>query len=310
MPSSSEKPGQITVLDRVAAIPIVAFSMQQVSSVLANNRYTASSYSTAKDLSASAYNTYAAPLQVRLGPWLASADSYANKAVDAVETRYPYPFKAQPEEMSSFVRERSASVTKMVEETRENANKAIETRITTPAKEAAIGFDQRLTPIVDYFEKTAVTQFNTPAPTETQYQVQRVFELSKNATGQLYGYSHQTVLVQRASKTADAITELAHNAGTRIDALSNRLIGELRDIQTSFASTGAAVQNSTAAALQELSSTTAALRNIISNPDITVNEKVKQLGLEVEWRLRPVFDSLLALAPRRQETANGDAASH
>ncbi|KAF7309864.1 hypothetical protein MIND_00358500 [Mycena indigotica] len=310
MPSSSNseksQAPELTIINRVASIPIVAYTVQQVSATLANNRYTSSPYSAAKDLSASAYN-YAAPLHVRLGPWLVSADNYANKAVDAVETRYPYPFQAKPEEVSSYVRERSASVTKMVGETRENANKAIETRITTPAKEAAYGIDQRLTPLVDYIEKTAVTRLHTSAPTDTQYQVQRVYELSKNVTGQLYDYSHQTVLVQRASQTADSITELAQIAGARVDALSNRLITELRSIQTSLVATGASVQSSAGAASQELNSTIVTLRDILSTPNMPLNEKVNRVGQEVQWRVRPLLDRLLALAPRRQEAANGDA---
>nr|GAT60010.1 predicted protein [Mycena chlorophos] len=302
MPSDNKN---VSVLDRVSSIPLVAYSVQQMSTMLASNRYTATPYSTAKDLSVSAYS-YAAPLQVHLAPLLASADSYANKAVDAVQTRYPYPFEAQPEDVSTYVRERSASVTKIVEDTRESANKAIETRITNPAKEAAIGIDSRLTPIVDYIEKTAAKNLNTPVPAETQYQVQRVYELSKNVTGQLYDYSAHTVLVQRASQTATSITELAQSAGARVDSLSNRLIGELDSIRTSLVATGATVQSHTAAASQELNSTITVLRDILSTPNISVSEKVNRVAQEVQWRVQPLLSRMMP-QQRRQEMANGNA---
>jgi hypothetical protein len=85
--------------------------------------YTRSPYSTAKGLSTTAYK-YAEPLQVRLAPLIIQADGYANKAVDVVQSRYPYPFTAKPEEVAML------------------ASKTIDEKVKTPAYNVAQGIDQ------------------------------------------------------------------------------------------------------------------------------------------------------------------------
>ncbi|KAJ7117692.1 hypothetical protein C8R44DRAFT_626767 [Mycena epipterygia] len=294
--SSSSNASELTIFSRVASIPLIAYSIQQVSSVLATNAYTSTPYSTAKGLSASAYK-YAAPLQPRLGPLnhlIVTADGLANNAVDFVESKYPYPFQAQPEEVASYVRERRQSAVDYVEKGRLNANKTLDEKVKTPAFTAACGLDQRLTPFVDYLENTAVTRLHaSSAPADTQYQYQRVYVLSKNVTGQLYLYSNQTVLVQRASQTADSITALASTANSRIHALSDSLLAELQRLQSSLVSTGASVHHSTTAASHELTATITALRSIVTTPDMPINEKVARVGAEVQGRVRPLLDTML-----------------
>ncbi|KAJ7091529.1 hypothetical protein B0H15DRAFT_778532 [Mycena belliarum] len=308
MPSSSSSSAssnapELTIITRVASIPILAYAIQQVSSTLASNRYTSTPYSTAKGLSASAYK-YSEPLQVRLAPLIDAADGYANKTVDFVQSRYPYPFEAQPEEVASYVRERRQSAVDYVEQSRQTANKTIDEKVRTPAIHVVYGIDQRFTPIVDYLEKTAVTHLNTSsAPADTQHQYQRVYVLSRNVTGQLYDYSHQTVLVQRASQTADSITALASTANGRIHALSDSLLSELQRLQQSLAATGASVQHQTTAASHELGETIASLRTIVTTPDLPLNEKVVRVGAEVQGRVRPILDGLLgARAPAQKQT--------
>jgi hypothetical protein len=112
-----------TILRRVAAIPIISSSLQTINGVLLSNTYTRSPYCTAKDLSTAAYK-YAEPLQIRLAPLIIQADGYANKAVDVVESRYPYPFKAKPEEVATL------------------ASKTIDERVKMPAFNVAQGIDQ------------------------------------------------------------------------------------------------------------------------------------------------------------------------
>ncbi|KAJ6527261.1 hypothetical protein DFH09DRAFT_1045788 [Mycena vulgaris] len=309
MPSSSSKSSapELTILTRVASIPIIAYSIQQLSSTLSTNPYTSSPYSTAKGLSASAYK-YAAPLQVRLAPLIKSTDEYANKAVDVVQSKYPYPFEAKPEDVATYVRERRQSVEDYVSKGRLNANKTIDERVKAPAITAAYGIDQRLTPIVDYLESTAVTRLHAnSAPADTQYQYQRVYVLSKNVTGQLYDYSHQTVLVQRASQTADSITALASSANSRIHALSDSLLAELQRLQTSLVATSASVQHSTAAASHELGDTINALRAIATTPDMPINEKVVRVGAEVHGRVRPLLDGMLSAWTPPASSENGHA---
>lgn len=134
-PSSKENsPPEITVLTRVASIPLISSSLETINGALLNNSYTRTSYSTAKGLSNSAYKL-SEPLQIRLAPFIIHANGYANKAVDVVESRYPYPFKAKPEEVASLVRERKQSAT-------DYANKTLDDKVLTPAYTAAQEIDQ------------------------------------------------------------------------------------------------------------------------------------------------------------------------
>ncbi|KAJ7696442.1 hypothetical protein B0H17DRAFT_929303 [Mycena rosella] len=304
--SSSSSPSstapELTILTRVASIPIIAYSIQQLNSTLSNNPYTSFPYSTTQRLSSSAYK-YSEPLQVRLAPLIKSADGYANAAVDAVQSKYPYPFEAKPEEVATYVRERRQSAVDYVAQGRLNANKTIDEKVRTPAITVACEIDQSFTPIVDYLESTAVTRLHTnSAPADTQYQYQRVYVLSKNVTGQLYDYSNQTLIVQRASQTADSITALASSANSRIHALSDSLLAELQRLQSSLVATGASVHHSTTAASHELGDTITALRTIVLTRDLPLNEKVARVGAEVQGRVRPLLDVLGARTPPVAET--------
>jgi hypothetical protein len=82
---------------------------------------------------------------VRLAPLIVRADGIANKAVDVVESRYPYPFKAKPEDVARLVRERSESAGKYVRERRESAvsvaNKTIDEKVKSPVVHVAQGID-------------------------------------------------------------------------------------------------------------------------------------------------------------------------
>lgn len=120
---------ELTSLYRVASIPLVSSSLDTIHSTLSNS-YLKSPYTTATGLAYSAWG-YTEPLQVRLAPLTTRADGYANKGLDVVESRYPYPFKAKPEEITDYVRER-----------RESVNKTIDERVKSPAYGVAQGIDQ------------------------------------------------------------------------------------------------------------------------------------------------------------------------
>ncbi|KAJ7252486.1 hypothetical protein C8J57DRAFT_1722741 [Mycena rebaudengoi] len=290
MPSSSSSVPEVKIFARVADIPILAYCLRQASDMLSSNRYTAPPYSTAKGLSSTAYN-YTAPYAAPLGPVISYADEYANKAVDLVQRNYPYPFEAKPEDVACYVRERRQSAVDYVSERRLSANKAIDEKVTTPVITVACGLDQRLTPLVNYFESTVTTRLHTQsAPADTKFQYQRVLVLSKNVTGQLYDYSNQTVLVQRASQTADSITALATQVATqansRIHTLSDTLLVQLQNIQQATVS----MQHAT---VTELNATISALRDIASTPDISLNERATRVGAVVQSRARPLLDRLL-----------------
>lgn len=122
-----------TFLTRVASIPLISSSLGAVDQTLSSSPYTRSLYPMAKGLSSAAYK-YTEPLQIRLAPLISRADGYANKAVDVVESRYPYPFKAKPEEVQDYVRERRQSAA-------ESINQSIDENVKSPALQVAAGID-------------------------------------------------------------------------------------------------------------------------------------------------------------------------
>ena len=213
--TTEQQPAQapeVTILARVASIPMISSSLTQLNEVLSSNTYTRSPYAHAKELSTTAYKL-TEPLQAKFAPLIVRADGYANKAVDAVESRYPYPFKAQPEDVVTLVRERRESTTHYVSERVNDVNKAIDARVKTPAFNVAHDIDQvsrppcvhsstitelisqRFAPIVDYFEG-AISRLNTSeagpsTPPDAQYQYQRALALSKTLGDNLYVYSEQ-----------------------------------------------------------------------------------------------------------------------
>lgn len=131
---TSQSPPQLTILTRMASIPLISSSLDTLDSTLSQNAYTRSSYSTAKGLSTSAFR-YTEPIQARLAPLIFRADGLANKAVDVVESRCPYPFKAKPEEVATYVRERRQSAVSV-------ANKALDENVKGHAFHVAQGLDQ------------------------------------------------------------------------------------------------------------------------------------------------------------------------
>ena len=125
---------ELTIISRVAAIPLVASSLSTLHETLTSNAYTNKPYTTATNLSKSALG-YAEPLQQRFAPLLTRADEYANLGLDAVESRYPYPFKAAPEDIVKDLKSRS-------DHAKDLANKTIEERVKSPAANAVAGIDQ------------------------------------------------------------------------------------------------------------------------------------------------------------------------
>jgi hypothetical protein len=125
---------EFTSFYRVAAIPLVSSSLGTIHSTLSSNAYTKSPYSAATGLAHSAWG-YTEPIQVRLAPLTTRADGFANAGLDVVESRYPYPFKAKPEEISTYVWERRESALNA-------ANKTIDEKVKTPAYGVVQGIDQ------------------------------------------------------------------------------------------------------------------------------------------------------------------------
>ncbi|KAF9459671.1 hypothetical protein BDZ94DRAFT_1267751 [Collybia nuda] len=317
--TKENSPPEFTIFSRVAAIPMVSSSFQTIDGALLNNAYTCSPYSAAKGISNAAYKL-SEPLQARLAPLITHADGIANYAVDVVEQKYPYPFKAKPEEVASLVRESRQSAS-------DYAHRTIDEKVKTPAYTVAQGIDERLTPIVDYFQVAVMRIHNSESgpstPPDAKYQYQRALALSKTLKDDIYLYSNdqlkqiqrQSVLVQRATDTAHAITNLASSsitqAQTRIHALSDNMLCELHKLQSTTASISASLQESvhnSASQLQSqippqlqetyhelsnnLSASAAELREIIMKKDMPLQEKVGCVGHEVRERIAPLLEAV------------------
>ncbi|KIL63409.1 hypothetical protein M378DRAFT_127665 [Amanita muscaria Koide BX008] len=321
---------ELTILSRMVSIPLISSSLETINDALSSNAFTRQPYTTAKGLSTTAYR-YTEPLQIRLAPLIERADGFANKAVDVVESRYPYPFKAKPEEVVSLVRERRQSAFDV-------ANKAIDEKIKSPAYNMAQGIDQQFAPIVDYFE-VAVGRLNSsevgsPQPRqEGKFQYQRALALSKSLKEHIFEYSQdqlkqlqaQNVIVQRAMETAQAITQLAsssiNSAQKRVHELSDTMLQELHKLQSSTASLSASLQstattlNDSASHIQHayhdissrLSSTASEFSTIIIDKNLPLPEKASRLGKEVQEQISPLLEtirkSLNEVLPRGKEQA-------
>jgi len=104
---------EITVLHRVASIPLIASSLDQINYILEKSSLTRSPYHAAQAITHTAYN-YSQPIQIRLAPLIIRANDFANKGLDAVESRFPYPFNAKPEEVANYVREKGENLVSSV----------------------------------------------------------------------------------------------------------------------------------------------------------------------------------------------------
>ncbi len=130
---------EFTILNRVVSIPLVNDSLSAMHASLISNPITRSPYSTAQALSSTALR-YSEPFTAKLAPIILRADGYANKGLDVVESRYPYPFTVQGEDIIKALKERS-------DYARDVANKTLDERVRTPAYSAAQGIDQVCTPL-------------------------------------------------------------------------------------------------------------------------------------------------------------------
>ncbi|CAL1698832.1 unnamed protein product [Somion occarium] len=315
MATQTEAPVQaapeITILQRVVSIPLIASSIGAVDSTLSSNAYIRSPYAHAKDISKTALS-YTEPIQKRLAPILVRADEYANKGLDVVESRYPYPFKTPTEDIINDLKGRSDSAKNV-------ANKTIDERVKSPAYNVAQGIDQKFAPIVDYFE-VAVNKVHSASGTPTEhpageapkFQYQRAVALSKDLSADLLNYSTeqinqikaQSVLVQRAADAAQKVSEIASTsygaAQERVHALSDVMLQELQRVQASTAKLPAAVQSSFRDLSASLANTIGELSAILTSSD-PIPDKVHRVRDTVQGRVEPVLE---ASAVRVQEILN------
>jgi len=282
---------------------MISSGLDTINDALTTNAYTRFPYIHAKALSNTAFKL-AGPIQTVLAPIIVRVDGIANKAVDVVESRYPYPFKAKPEEVTAF------------------ANKAIDEKVKTPALNVAEGIDCRFSPVLDYVEIIVCRlngSKNSPTPSDTKYQYQRAFALTKSFGGSLYVLSNdqlkhiqaQSVMVQKASDTAQSIraatSSTLASAHSRVAGLSDNMLAELVKLQKSVVSFKDSLQNSASSQIQmqmpqihqsyadlsaALSSAASELRGIITNQELPLQEKLGRVGTEVCERIQPLLESM------------------
>ncbi|KAL6300936.1 lipid droplet-associated perilipin protein [Sparassis latifolia] len=323
--TESKAPPEITIISRVASIPLIEDTLGAIHTTLTNNTYTRQTYTTAQGVSKYALS-YAEPLQKTFSPLIVRADGLANKTLDAVESRYPYPFKTHAGDLVKDLRGKS-------DEAYNVANKTIDERVKTPAYNVAQGIDQRIAPIVDYFEVAVnkISPNGTPTEhqsSETQFQYQRALAISKDLGGHLYVYStehinqlkEQNALVQRAAETAHNISVVATSslgaAHARVHTLSDTMLVELQKIQTSTSQLPSTFQTS----FHDISTHLAAIINdltaILTSQD-PVQEKVHKVRDTVQEGVQPLLEAattrvqeiLGAIKAGTAEKANGSGSN-
>ncbi|KAI0690802.1 lipid droplet-associated perilipin protein [Cytidiella melzeri] len=325
---------ELTILYRVAAIPLVATSLDTIHQTLTNNAYTRSPYATAHSISKAALG-YTEPLQKTIAPLIVRADGLANKGFDVVESRYPYPFKTPTEDIVKDLKGRT-------DQAKNVANKTIDDNFVHPALNAAQGIDQRFAPVVDYFEvavkkvhSTTGSPVDSPKEGESpKFQYQRAYALSRDLSGQLLSFSAeqinqirtQNVYVQRAAEAAHRVSDVASTsygaAHERVHAVSDVMLQELQKVQQSTAALPTQLHASFNDISAHLSSAITDISGILTSPD-PLNEKVGKVRDTVQQRVHPILeatstrvqeilDSLRGKAVAEKEApANGiDSATH
>jgi hypothetical protein len=326
--SSKSAAPEIKSLERVYSIPLINDTLNYAHDTLSKNTYTTGAYSTAQSLSLTAYRV-SEPIQVRLAPLIVRADGIANKGLDLAESKFPYPFHVQTEELVGDIKTSTDHAYKTFDDNvRTPAYKAFDDRVKTPAYGLATKADASLTPIIDRLETVvhritpqregsdASSESSTDSQASTT-QLSRAYRLSVGLKDQIILLSSeqvkqlqsQSVILQKATETIyklndslastytsakDRSVALGKDATTRVQTLSNQIIQELQraqnELQTSTASLPASVQAQLAPLRQSLSQTVADVSAILRDSAIPASEKVTKIGSAVQERAGPLLE--------------------
>lgn len=98
-PPPSQQFPEYKSLEKAYGIPVIHDSLSYAHSVFSTNPYTSYFYNTGVAVGTQAFD-YSKPIQARLAPLLVRADGVALSGINAVESRFPYPFQTPTEDVS------------------------------------------------------------------------------------------------------------------------------------------------------------------------------------------------------------------
>jgi hypothetical protein len=228
-------PPPITFYKQVLDIPLVSSGLDTIHSTLSTSPYTKGVYSTGTSLAQSAYDTASrvttsSSLYPKVLPLITTADGYANAGINAVHSKFPYPFESSPDKVYHDLKQAP-------EDARNVAYKAIDERIKTPAYGLARGVDTRLTPLVDLLESILIKLHARPehstdtpgASTSTaadKAQVTRARELVFGAK------DHIIELTTEQAKALRDQNVYIHRAADQVEALNAALASHYASVQS------------------------------------------------------------------------------
>ncbi|QRV90957.1 lipid droplet-associated perilipin protein [Ceratobasidium sp. AG-Ba] len=308
-------PPQLTSVNRVGKIPLVNDTLVSLDSILSQNAYSKRLYSAAQAYSERAYNL-SAPVQVRLAPVIGRADGYANKGLDALESRWPYPFHVSTEEVVGTLKQGPDAAYGIYAAYADAASKAYESRVKAPAYGLVVRADSTLTPIVDRLEvvvsklhgeapSSASSSSSSDSETTSERQVARAFRLSLDLKDQIIVLSsdqfkqlqQNNVYVQRATETlynlTTSITTFSHDSNARAHQLSQSVLTELESINHAAQTRKEALPGQYSALKEAVGSTLAEVRGIINEANVPVGEKAVKVRDVVIGHVQPVLHQVV-----------------
>ncbi|KAB5594294.1 hypothetical protein CTheo_2224 [Ceratobasidium theobromae] len=308
----AETQSLLTSVDRVGRIPLVNDTLSTLNTLLSQNTYSKGIYSTAQAYGERAYSL-SQPVQVRLAPVIVRVDGYANMGLDALESRWPYPFQASTEEVIDTLKQGPDAAYGIATAYANAASKAYEDRVKTPA------YELTLTPIVDRFE-IVVNKFHKEALSSSasscsssssdsegaaERQYVRAYRLSLDlkdqillvSSEQLKQIQQNNVYIQRATESlhnlTNSISSLSHGSSTRAHQLSQSVLAELESIQQLVHSRKEALPGQYASLKEAVGATLTEVRGIVHETNVPVGEKAVKVRDAVIGRVQPVLQQVI-----------------
>ncbi|KAI4522034.1 hypothetical protein K525DRAFT_269273 [Schizophyllum commune Loenen D] len=290
-PDSSPSSGEFTIFHRVYGIPLVAAAIDKLHETLSTNVLTARPYAAAQGLSVVVYQCWQ-PVLRPLAPLIARVDVLANTIFDLAETRFPYLFDATPEDMMSVLYNTRATFF-------DDARTRLDEGIKRPGLRVAESIDERLTPVLDYYEDhikpklAGSTRANEHTELNgTQFQYQRALSLLKALTERI-----ATLPSNQWQRTSF----LFQRSIIQVQELSDAMLAQLHALQRAISYLATSMQRSVTAtrkhltitlveAANALSATIAELQTTLASEDLTTGERIDRVVDLTTSRINPLLE--------------------